>query len=152
MGNIEKYAPGAFCWAELRTTDAAGAKKFYGDLFGYGCTDVPMGEMGSYHMFKLAGRDACDRKREEEWRRQRLFYLAALTGPSRAPPSACMLGGKQWQSHGLYHHRQKCDWYRVPSEGLGCGSYQKGSRAHGRRARRCENYCPRRTSLRSRRI
>ena len=36
-----------------------------------------------------------------------------------------MLGGKQRQFHELYHHRQKCDWCHVPSEGLGRGSIKK---------------------------
>jgi predicted enzyme related to lactoylglutathione lyase len=58
MANVDKYAAGAFCWAELATTDAAGAKKFYTSLFGWTDTEHSMGEMGTYHMMKLGDRDA----------------------------------------------------------------------------------------------
>ncbi|MDQ3862317.1 MAG: VOC family protein [Actinomycetota bacterium] len=35
MGKRESYEPGTFCWVELSTTDAEGAKAFYGDLLGW---------------------------------------------------------------------------------------------------------------------
>jgi uncharacterized protein len=35
MGKRESYEPGTFCWVDLTTTDAEGAKAFYGDLFGW---------------------------------------------------------------------------------------------------------------------
>ena len=35
MGKRESYVPGTFCWVDLTTTDAEGAKAFYGDLFGW---------------------------------------------------------------------------------------------------------------------
>jgi len=35
MGKIESYAPGSFCWAELATSDAAAAKRFYSEMFGW---------------------------------------------------------------------------------------------------------------------
>jgi uncharacterized protein len=58
MAEVNEYAPGAFCWAELVTTDAEAAKKFYGDLFGWTSNDVDMGPgMGKYHMMQLGGRD-----------------------------------------------------------------------------------------------
>ena len=31
----ELKQPGRFCWNELMTSDVAGAKKFYGELFGW---------------------------------------------------------------------------------------------------------------------
>jgi uncharacterized protein len=34
--------PGAFSWGELMTTDPAGAKEFYGKLFGWEMNDRPM--------------------------------------------------------------------------------------------------------------
>lgn len=43
---------GTFCWSELGTTDAAGAKAFYGSLFGWTYDDRHMGEMGTYHLVK----------------------------------------------------------------------------------------------------
>jgi predicted enzyme related to lactoylglutathione lyase len=42
MPEITKYEPGQFCWIELSTSDADGAKKFYGDLFGWGYNEIPM--------------------------------------------------------------------------------------------------------------
>jgi predicted enzyme related to lactoylglutathione lyase len=35
MGKRESYEPGTFCWVDLTTTDAEGAKAFYGELFGW---------------------------------------------------------------------------------------------------------------------
>ncbi len=38
---------------ELATTDPAGAKKFYSNLFGWAAQDIPMGPEMSYTMFRL---------------------------------------------------------------------------------------------------
>jgi predicted enzyme related to lactoylglutathione lyase len=38
-----KYAPGRFCWADLSTSDASGAKEFYSSLFGWSYVDRPAG-------------------------------------------------------------------------------------------------------------
>ncbi len=35
MGKRESYEPGTFCWVDLSTPDAEGAKAFYGGLFGW---------------------------------------------------------------------------------------------------------------------
>jgi predicted enzyme related to lactoylglutathione lyase len=35
MGKRESYEPGTFCWVDLTTPDAEGAKAFYGDLLGW---------------------------------------------------------------------------------------------------------------------
>jgi uncharacterized protein len=56
MAKIESYAPGSFCWAELATTDAAAAKQFYGDMFGWTSVDYPM-PAGVYTMFQYDGND-----------------------------------------------------------------------------------------------
>ncbi len=58
MPQIDKHAPGTFCWVELGTTDQDAAKKFYCSLFGWTFVDFPMGPTESYTMFKLNGRDA----------------------------------------------------------------------------------------------
>ncbi|MGO9274464.1 MAG: VOC family protein [Terriglobia bacterium] len=58
MPQIEKHAPGSFCWIELATTDQNAAKSFYGSLFGWAAADMPMGPNDFYTMFKLEGRDA----------------------------------------------------------------------------------------------
>ena len=57
MAKIESYAPGSFCWAELATTDAAAAKQFYGDMFGWTAVDMPMPE-GVYTLLQSGGNDA----------------------------------------------------------------------------------------------
>jgi predicted enzyme related to lactoylglutathione lyase len=58
MANIEKHAPGSFCWIELGTTDQEAAKAFYGSLFGWKANDFPMGPSEVYSIFQLEGRDA----------------------------------------------------------------------------------------------
>jgi predicted enzyme related to lactoylglutathione lyase len=57
MGERDSYAPGAFCWADLGTTDAAAAQEFYTGLFGWEAEPLPAGEGGVYVMFRLGGRD-----------------------------------------------------------------------------------------------
>ncbi|GAA1235863.1 VOC family protein [Kitasatospora nipponensis] len=49
--------PGALCWVELYTTDAAGAKAFYGSVLGWQAGDMPMpgGDEGSYTILTPAG-------------------------------------------------------------------------------------------------
>jgi predicted enzyme related to lactoylglutathione lyase len=58
MPQMEKHAPGTFCWVELATTDQDAAKKFYGSLFGWTVVEYPMGPGSFYSMFQLNGRDA----------------------------------------------------------------------------------------------
>src|SRR5439155_26948397 len=54
--DINNAKPGSFCWFELATSDQAAAKRFYGGLFGWTATDVPMGAHGFYTTFQLRGR------------------------------------------------------------------------------------------------
>jgi uncharacterized protein len=58
MPVIETYAPGAFCWAELGTPDAAAAKRFYTSLFGWTAEDRPMGPDAYYTILQVDGRAA----------------------------------------------------------------------------------------------
>ena len=51
------FPPGAFCWIELGTTDAAAAGRFYARVFDYGTETVDMGDMGSYTLLRLDGND-----------------------------------------------------------------------------------------------
>lgn len=57
MAIVTSHLPGAFCWIELGTTDQAAAKTFYGELFGWGFEDMPMGPNSYYSIFKLKGQD-----------------------------------------------------------------------------------------------
>ncbi len=50
---IETHAPGTVCWADLGTTDAAAAKRFYTGLFGWSFEDMPMGPDAAFAIIKL---------------------------------------------------------------------------------------------------
>ena len=56
MGQVERYPNGTFCWVDLGTNDAPGAKEFYGGLFGWEFDDLPAGEKGTYSTCRLGGR------------------------------------------------------------------------------------------------
>jgi len=43
MPEITKHAPGAFCWAEVATSDAPRTKAFYAEMFGWTYDDQPAG-------------------------------------------------------------------------------------------------------------
>lgn len=51
--------PGTFCWIELAADDAAVAKRFYTELFGWSATDNPIGPGPNdiYTIYRLGGRD-----------------------------------------------------------------------------------------------
>jgi len=45
-------APGTFCWDELLTADPEVAGAFYKDIFGWTVETMPMGDYGTYYLFK----------------------------------------------------------------------------------------------------
>jgi predicted enzyme related to lactoylglutathione lyase len=53
------HSPGSFCWFECGSTDAAAAKAFYTELFGWNAVDVPMpGDTGvHYTLLKVGDED-----------------------------------------------------------------------------------------------
>jgi predicted enzyme related to lactoylglutathione lyase len=55
---VTEHAPGTFCWVELTTSDAAGAKNLYKQLFGWDYVDNPMGPDMVYTMCQLDGKSA----------------------------------------------------------------------------------------------
>jgi predicted enzyme related to lactoylglutathione lyase len=57
MPEMNEYSSGTFCWIDLGTTDASGAKRFYGELFGWGFNDQPAGPDIVYTMLQIAGKD-----------------------------------------------------------------------------------------------
>jgi uncharacterized protein len=59
MGERTSYPPGTFCWTELATPDAEGAKAFYGPLFGWEGEDIGAGDGGTYTLLRMAGREVC---------------------------------------------------------------------------------------------
>jgi uncharacterized protein len=53
------YAHGTPCWVDLQTTDQAGARDFYGALFGWAFDERPMpDDGGTYSMGQIGGRNA----------------------------------------------------------------------------------------------
>jgi len=57
MAEVKEYPPGTFCWAELNTTDAKAAKRFYTELLGWSYFDSEMGPGMVYTLFRLDGKD-----------------------------------------------------------------------------------------------
>lgn len=55
--HVDGHKPGSFRWIELGTTDQNAAKTFYGELFGWGHSDSPIGPDQTYTIFKIDGRD-----------------------------------------------------------------------------------------------
>lgn len=58
MPTRDSYPAGVPSWIDLSTTDPAGAKSFYGSLFGWTFEDDPTGDGGVYTMCRRNGRDA----------------------------------------------------------------------------------------------
>src|SRR5271154_259513 len=56
MGERTKYVAGAFCWADLTTTDQEAAKAFYGGLFGWQAEDMPVDDGAFYSMMSVDGK------------------------------------------------------------------------------------------------
>ena len=57
MQEAPQNKPGTFCWVELGTTNAAAAKSFYKELFGWDYQDGDGGPGMVYTMIKLNGKD-----------------------------------------------------------------------------------------------
>lgn len=57
MQEVTKYPVGTFSWADLATTDAAGAKQFYTELMGWTPYDIPIGPDSFYTMLQVDGLD-----------------------------------------------------------------------------------------------
>ena len=57
MGERTSHAPGTFSWVDLGTTDAEGAKAFYGPLLGWEFEDLPVPDAPPYSMARIGGRN-----------------------------------------------------------------------------------------------
>ena len=55
MGTRTEHAPGTFSWVDLTTSDAAGAKEFYGALLGWDFEDNEIPGGGTYTMCRVGG-------------------------------------------------------------------------------------------------
>jgi predicted enzyme related to lactoylglutathione lyase len=70
MGEVRNYPEGTFCWVDLGTNDAPGAKAFYGGLLGWEFDDLPTGEKGTYSICRLKGKAVAglyDQAEEAAW-------------------------------------------------------------------------------------
>lgn len=91
-------APGTFCWADLGTTNAEGAKQFYSELFDWVVFETGAGGT-PYSMFQVDGRDVgAVYELSEEQRSQGapphwLPYVAVESAAESAARAAA-LGGK----------------------------------------------------------
>jgi len=57
MSERTSYEPGTPSWVDLSTPDPDGAKRFYGELFGWEAEDAgPVEETGGYGIFRLRGK------------------------------------------------------------------------------------------------
>jgi predicted enzyme related to lactoylglutathione lyase len=98
MGKRERYEPGTFCWVDLATTDPAGAKAFYTELFGWEAEDMPAGEAGTYTMLRLAGDDVgglyeMEAERREQGIPPHWFSYVSVESADDAAARAGELGG-----------------------------------------------------------
>lgn len=57
MPHTPSHQPGAFCWIELMAANAADARTFYTELFGWTVAEHPMGDLGMYYIFQQEGQD-----------------------------------------------------------------------------------------------
>ena len=69
MGERTSYTPGTFSWADLSTTDDAGAQQFYSALLGWSFEDVPAGDSAIYTMCRIDGREVAALFRQTEQER-----------------------------------------------------------------------------------
>ena len=97
MGKRERYEPGTFCWVDLGTTDPAGAKAFYGGLFGWEAVDMPASGM-TYTMLRLGGDDvAALYEQDAEQRAQGIppswFHYVSVEDADATAARARELGG-----------------------------------------------------------
>lgn len=57
MGDRTSHPHGTFSWVDLATDDHDGAKRFYGELFGWEIEDMPAGDDMTYSMARIDGKD-----------------------------------------------------------------------------------------------
>lgn len=76
MGKRTKYDPGTFSWTDLATSDPDGAKRFYGELFGWEAVDMPIPGGGAYTMLRVDGDNVAA-----------LYELSAEMREQGAPPN-----------------------------------------------------------------
>lgn len=93
MSRIESYPPGSFVWAELATSDPDGAKKFYGEMFGWTAADIPMPE-GAYTIYKADENDVGAMYKAPEGVPNHWGAYFSVTDVDAAAARVTALGGK----------------------------------------------------------
>jgi uncharacterized protein len=98
MREIIRHEPGTFCWPELATIDAEGAKKLYGALFGWTFEDQPAAAGMTYTIARLAGKDVAALYVLEAAQRERGVpphwnSYAAVASADETAMRATILGG-----------------------------------------------------------
>lgn len=98
MPKIEHHPPGTFCWWELATPDAAGAKAFYLQLFGWTDSDAPMGPDMVYTTLLLDGEKVGalyqqDAEQKSQGVPPHWLTYVAVTDADAAAARAAELGG-----------------------------------------------------------
>src|SRR5215208_3811286 len=94
MGERTSHPPGTFSWVDLATSDADGAKVFYGGLFGWVFEDMPVPDAPPYSMARIGGRAvaALYPKRDEPAPPAWLSYVTVEDATATAARAA-KLGG-----------------------------------------------------------
>jgi predicted enzyme related to lactoylglutathione lyase len=94
MGERTSHAPGTFSWVDLGTSDADGAKAFYGGLLGWEFQDMPVPDSPPYSMASIGGRAvaALYAKRDEQAPSAWLSYVT-VEDPDAIAARTAELGG-----------------------------------------------------------
>lgn len=97
MSEKTSYQQGEFCWAELATSDAAAAERFYTSFLGWKANHVPMGGDGPpYVMLQIGGKDAAALYENKETHPHWNAYVSVKSADEIAKKAAS-LGGKVLQ-------------------------------------------------------
>jgi predicted enzyme related to lactoylglutathione lyase len=92
MGEVNSYPDGTFCWVDLGAADLAGAKAFYGGLFGWEFEAGPAGEHGGYTTCRLRGRDVAGLYEQVEGRAPGWGSYISVSDVDRVTARAAELG------------------------------------------------------------
>lgn len=91
MGVRKHYEPGTFSWVDLSTGDAAGAKSFYGGMFGWEFEDSEIPGGGVYTMCHVQG-DAVAAIVQQDEQPGHWNHYVTVASADEAPAKARQLG------------------------------------------------------------
>lgn len=96
MGKRERYEPGTFCWVDLSTSDADGAKAFYGDLFGWEFEDGASPDGDVYTMCRVQDDEVAAIVQQNEQPGHWNSYIS-VTSADEAAAKAKQLGARVFE-------------------------------------------------------